>query len=63
MAGIVHENAGAAGSSCDHMLMEGSSGKVPLQIQAPDHFKVRLSIGDRLKKKNAPLLENQWLRA
>lgn len=54
MAGIVHENAGAAGSSCDHMLMEGSSGKVPLQIQAPDHFKVRLSIGDRLKKKTHP---------
>jgi hypothetical protein len=53
VAGIVRENAGAArlNLSCDHMLIEGSSGKVLLQIQAPDHFKVRLTIGDGLKKK------------
>ena len=62
MAGIVHENAGAAGLSCDHMLMEGSSGKVPLRIQAPDHFKVIINWG-LSGKKNSPLLENQWLRA
>ena len=53
---IVRENAGGASLnlSCVHMLIEGSSGKVPLQIQAPDHFKVRLSIGERLKKKTHP---------
>ena len=40
VAGNVRENAGAASLnlSCVHMLMEGSSGKVPLQIRAPDHF-------------------------
>ena len=54
MAGIVHENAGAAGLSCDHMLMEGSSGKVPLRIQAPDHFKVIINWGLSEKKKTHP---------
>ena len=42
VAAIVRENAEGASLnlSCVHMLMEGSSGKVPLQIQAPDHLKL-----------------------
>ena len=64
-AGIARENAGAVSSnlSCVHILMEVSSGKVPLQIQAPDHFKVRLINWGSSEIKIIPLSENQWLRA
>ena len=47
VAAIVRENAGGAGLnlSCVHMLMEGPSGKVPLQIQVPDHLKLDYQLG------------------
>jgi hypothetical protein len=56
VAATVRENVEGASLnlSCVHMLLEGFSGKVPLQIQAPDHFKVRLSTRDRPKKKRTP---------
>ena len=47
VAAIVRENAEeeSLNLSCVHMLMEGSSGKVPLQIQAPDHIKLDYQLG------------------
>ena len=60
MAATERENAGGAclNLSCVHMLTEESLGKVLLQIQVPDHPKVRLlTVGS--SRKNAPLSENR----
>ena len=47
VAVIVRENAGRASLNllCVHILMKGSSGKVPLQIQAPDQLKLDYQLG------------------
>ena len=57
VAATVRENVMGASLnlSCVHMLMEGFSGMMPLQIQAPDHFKVNR--GSSEKKKTHPFQE------